>query len=413
MNETHTLVGGKIRLLFGGARKLSSSRSFQWIFYLVSSFYFGAVFLRSILIYRDSPDLLPVLGMLVVWLFLFVSEPEITKRWSRYFFIYLVIQTILIFVLLSMPGYPDFIAALFAIPSMQVMLHLNIKFGVAWIAVWAVGMAWIMSKVYGSQAIALVLIYTAGNIFYGAYSRATRRAQEAQGHNQALAQELEEANQKLQTYSTQLEQLAVARERSRLARDLHDSVTQTVFSMTLTTQSAILLLEQDPARVPAQLERLGQLARNALAEMQLLITELRPEETTTGGLATTLRRYLTDDRFPENLSISLEVEGDGPLTPVEEQGLFHIVQEALNNIVKHTRASKAQVRLHLSEPMWIEVEDWGQGFDLQQARQSGRVGLFSMRERAAEVGWDLQIETSPGHGTCIRVEKLPKEVRQI
>jgi signal transduction histidine kinase len=296
---------------------------------------------------------------------------------------------------------------------MQVMLHLHTKIGAAWIVLCALGMALLMAKVYKSQTIALVVIYTAGNVFYSTYSRATRRAQEARAQNQVLAQELEEANQKLQTYATQLEKLAVARERNRLARDLHDSVTQTVFSMTLTTQSASLLLERDSDRVEAQLDRLSQLARNALAEMQLLITELRPEETARGGLAATLRRYLADGRFSENLSVSLEVQGEQPVRPAEEQGLFHIVQEALNNIVKHAQASKARVRLHLSEPMWIEIEDWGQGFDLQQAQSSGRVGLLSMRERAAEIGWGLQIVTSTGAGTRVRVEKLPEADRQV
>jgi len=261
-----------------------------------------------------------------------------------------------------------------------------------------------------------VLLNTVGLVFYSAFSRAIRRAQDAHTHNQALAQELEEANQKLQTYATQREQLAVARERNRLARDLHDSVTQTVFSMTLTTQSASLLLKRDPDKAEAQLDRLSQLARSALAEMQLLITELKPPEATGGGLVATINRYLTGGRFSENVSISLEVQGEQSLRPAEEQGLFHIVQEALNNIFKHSRSTKVSIRLHLREPQWIEIEDWGQGFILQKAQQSGRVGLLSMCERAAEVGWDLQIKTSPGHGTCVRVEKLPdcqRQVRQV
>jgi signal transduction histidine kinase len=96
----------------------------------------------------------------------------------------------------------------------------------------------------------------------------------------------------------------------------------------------------------------------------------------------------------------------------EEQSLFRIVQEALNNVAKHAQAGKARVQLHLTEPIWIEIEDKGRGFDLRQVETSGRVGLFSMRERAEEIGWDLHIKTSPGRGTCVRVEKLPKEVRQ-
>jgi signal transduction histidine kinase len=139
--------------------------------------------------------------------------------------------------------------------------------------------------------------------------------------------------------------------------------------------------------------------------MRVLISELRPEKVTEGGLAAALRRHLADRHVPESLAVSLEVEGDQPLSSAEEQGLFRIAQEALNNIVKHAQASEACIRLHLIEPLWMEIEDQGQGFDLVQVRNSGRVGLTSMGERAAEIGWNLRIFTAPGAGTRIRVEK--------
>ena len=393
--------------------KRLSGRASQWIFYLVTSFYLGTVFLRSILVYQGSPVLFVALGILFVWSVLLVSEPAISKRWSKYFPIYLALQTGLIFVLLGMPGYTDFFAIPFAILSMQVMFLLNPKIWVVWIGGCALATDLLMMKTYGSQTFALVLLYTAGNVFYGFYARAIRRAQKMHSENLALASELREANQKLRSYSTQVEQLVIAKERNRLARDLHDSVTQTVFSMNLTTQSASLLLERDPERVEAQLDRLNQLARNALSEMQMLISELKPEEAGRGGLATIIRSYLSGGYFPENITIDLEVQGEQTLELTEEQSLFHIIQEALNNIVKHSQASKAQIRIHLAEPIWIEVEDNGTGFDLQQTQSSGRGGLPGMRERAEEIGWGLQIRTSPGVGTCVRVEKLPEEVRQV
>jgi len=385
----------------------------QRIYYLASGLYFGAVFLRSLLLYRDSPALFQVLALLLVWLALYLSEPGISRRWSRYFPIYLTLQTALVFVLLVMPGSPDFLAALLFIVSMQVMLRLNPKIGAVWIGLCALIMPLLLARTYGTQAIALMLIYTAGNVFLGSYALAIRRAQAARGQNQALAQELRAANQRLQAYSTQLEQLAVARERNRLARELHDSVTQTVFSMTLTTQSAQLLLERDPGRVSAQLERLNQLARSALSEMQVLISELRPEIADRERLVSALRRHLAGSRLPETLSVSLEVEGDRQLEFAEERGLFRIAQEALNNIVKHAQASQAQIRLHLAEPFWMEIKDHGQGFDLQHALGSGGVGLASMGERAAEIGWDLQVYTSPGAGTRIRVEKRTGRKGQV
>ncbi len=288
------------------------------------------------------------------------------------------------------------------------MLRLKPIIGGVWIGLCAILMFLLLRGTYGTvPTFALALIYTAGNAFFSTYSLATRRAQTVGMKNQELAHELQETNHQLETYSSQLAELGVTRERNRLARELHDSVTQTVFSMTLSTQSALLLLDRDPTQVGSHLERLNQLARSALAEMQVLISELKPDKSAKEGLVSLLHRHLAGSRLPENLTVSLEVEGDQHLEFAEEQGLFHIAEEALNNIVKHAQTAQAEIRLHLAEPFWMVIEDHGQGFNLSQAEDSGRVGLSSMRERAEEIGWDLQVITSPGAGTCIQVEKAP------
>jgi len=387
--------------------KRSAGMYDQWIFYLAASFYFLAVFLRSILVYQDGPEIGQVLMLLLLWLMLAASESFVSNRWTGYFPIYLVGQTILVLVLLTTVDSPDFFATLFNILSMQVMLRLNPKVGALWIGLCALAMELLLAPVYGSQAIALTLIYTAGNTIFGAYALATRRAQNARNQNLAFIRQLQEANRQAQNLSIQLEQLAVERERNRMARDLHDSVTQAVFSMTLTTQSALMLLERDPDRVAAQLERLSQLVKSALSEMQLLVSELHPVKAAEGGLVSALRQHLAASRYPESLSVSLKVERGGTLEPAEEQNLFRIIQESLNNIVKHAQASQAHIQLHLTEPFWIQVEDQGRGFDLQQGLAGGGVGLAAMCERATEIGWDLQVTTSPGAGTRIRVEKMP------
>jgi signal transduction histidine kinase len=389
-----------------------STDSSQWVFLLTVAFLFGTVLLRSLLYYRDSPALGQVLLLLIAWLVLFVGEMAASRRWAKVFPAYLLLQIVLVSVLLWRPDFPgyDCFAILFAILSMQVMQRLPLRPGVMWLGSFTFLMAPPMMIKDGLfEGIALTLVYTAINVFLGSYALATQRAQLARARTQSLAQELQETNRQLQAYSTRLEQLAVTRERHRLARELHDSVTQTIFSMTLTTQSALLLLDRDPGQVRAQLDRLNDLTHSALSEMRVLISELRPEKVAQGGLAAALRRHLASRHMPENLAVSLEVEGDQLLEPAEEQGLFRIAQEALNNVVKHAQASQAHIRLHLAEPFWMEIEDHGRGFDLQQAQDSGRgggqVGLVSMGERAAEIGWDLQVITSPGAGTCIRAEK--------
>lgn len=388
--------------------KRAAAWSSQRIFNLTAGLLFGAAVLRSLIIYWGSPALSQVLALLLALLVLFAAEATLSRRWPRFFPVYIVLQTILVLALLFMPGFPDYFGNLFPILSMQIMQRLNPRQGAVWIGLFSAAMMPPLMRGYGvANGITFALIYTVGDVLLGSYALAIRRAQAARDHNQTLGQELQETNRQLQAYSKQLEQLAVARERQHLARELHDSATQTVFSMTLTIQSALLLLDRDPTRVATQLDRLNQLAQSALSEMHTLISELNPEKVAEGGLAAALRRHLADRHLPENLSVSLEVEGAQPLESKEEQGLFRIAQEALNNIVKHAQVSQACIRLHLSEPFWIEVEDRGQGFDLQHARNSGRVGLASMGERAAEIGWDLEIITSPGAGTRVRVQKRP------
>jgi signal transduction histidine kinase len=252
-------------------------------------------------------------------------------------------------------------------------------------------------------AIAIAVVFFGGSFLLVMYIRATHRASLIQEQQQALVSELELANRQLEAYSQQLQQLAIGRERQRLARELHDSVTQTIFSMTLTTQSALMLLERDRSRVAAQLDRLDQLTRSTLTEMQVLISKLKPEKT--GGFVAALRQHLDERSRLDNLSVSLEVDGSLPLTAAEEQSLFRITQEALNNIVKHAGVTRAAVRLHLDAQPWLEIEDRGVGFDPHQAKGSGRVGLVSMQERAAEIGWNLSVDSTPGNGTRVQVRK--------
>jgi len=388
------------------------TRSSEWlsksIYLLAASLYFLTVVLRTWLFFQGSPVLGKALALLLLWALLFASEWVVSNRWASYlvtyFPVYLICQTALTFVLMALPGSPDFMGALLAVLSMQAMLHLSTWIGAAWIAVCAVLMFFLLRVESGSEAFALVLIYTAGNVFFGSYILTIRRAQAAHQRSHTLAKDLAQANQRLESYSAQVEQIAAARERNHLARELHDSVTQTAFSMNLTTQSATLLLARDPSRVEEQLDRLYDLARSALAEIQVLIDRLKPELARPAGLVPALRRLLADCRFAD-LSVSINLEGEETLSAAEEQSLYRITQEALNNILKHTQATQAHIRLHLEEPFWMEIEDQGQGFDVPQAQHSGGVGLVSMSERTDEIGWKLQIISSPGTGTCIRVKK--------
>jgi two-component system nitrate/nitrite sensor histidine kinase NarX len=126
---------------------------------------------------------------------------------------------------------------------------------------------------------------------------------------------------------------------------------------------------------------------------------------TSSELISALREHVAGQPVPEGLSVVLNVDGGCELPPNEAQGLFRIAQEALNNIIKHANAKNAHMHFHMDAPFWVTINDDGRGFDQQQAFEGGHIGLASMHERAEEIGWDISIQSAPGEGTHIRVEK--------
>jgi PAS domain S-box-containing protein len=201
------------------------------------------------------------------------------------------------------------------------------------------------------------------------------------------------------------EQLAVMKERSRLARDLHDSVTQALYSMTLLAEAAQRLagagnLEQ----VRSYLTRLGEAALQSLKEMRLLVYELRPPILEKVGLVGALQQRLDAVEGRSGVETRLRVEGTLELPAPVEEGLYRIAQEALNNALKHAAASLMTVWLRADgEQVELEVVDNGIGFDPETGSDRGGVGMLSMQERAERLGGSLSILSAPGSGTRVIV----------
>ena len=202
------------------------------------------------------------------------------------------------------------------------------------------------------------------------------------------------------------QEAAVLEERSRLARDLHDSISQQLFSMTLTAQAARVQLDKNPARTAAQLERLQETAAASLAEMRALIFQLRPPALSEQGLVGALQQHVTALSRREGLTMNFEINGEERFARGAEQAIYRIAQEALNNVVKHAGACHVAITLDLEpEQVRLVVRDDGAGFDLDLLELSlGRhLGLTSMRERAAELGGNFELVSQPGRGTEIVV----------
>ena len=200
--------------------------------------------------------------------------------------------------------------------------------------------------------------------------------------------------------------LAASEERARLARELHDSVTQALFSMTLQTRAAELLLKRDPAAAADKLASLRDLQRDALAEMRSLIFELRPSGIAERGLVHALRTHAAAIEGRIGLPVAFETTlPAGPTgMPLDvEEAVYRIAQEALHNVVRHARAHRVEVRLGVdARELRLSVADDGVGFD-PDAVPPGHLGVDGMRARAERLGGSLTIETGPGAGTRLTV----------
>jgi signal transduction histidine kinase len=201
-------------------------------------------------------------------------------------------------------------------------------------------------------------------------------------------------------------ELSILEERNRLARDLHDSVTQKLFGVILTAEAAATLLERNAGEAGVQLGRLRELAREAMDELRSVIFELRPPELETEGLATTLRKHVDVLRRVYRREIGLELSGTPRLPPRADAEVFRIAQEALQNALRHADAGRIDVRLDARDgSLLLTVADNGAGFDPgAPALRSRRLGLTSMEERARAVGGTLDVESAPGGGTTVRLQ---------
>lgn len=198
-------------------------------------------------------------------------------------------------------------------------------------------------------------------------------------------------------------------ERQRIARDLHDSVSQSLFSMTLHARTAERALKQTGQRahdaVQRELDQVGELSHTALAEMRALIFELRPGGLADEGLVSALTKHAGAVSAREGLPI--EVDGPVERLPISaacEEHLYRVGQEALANISKHADATRATVAVtNDGETVGLEVRDDGRGFD-PDASYAGHLGLESMRSRAREIGGQITIDSAPGRGTLVHAQ---------
>jgi signal transduction histidine kinase len=201
-------------------------------------------------------------------------------------------------------------------------------------------------------------------------------------------------------------ELTIAEERSRLAHELHDAVSQKLFSLRLTAQAAAALVDRDPARAKGELQQVAALAAEAADELRAAVVELRPAGLDEDGLVATLRTHVQVLDRAHTARVTFDSHGVRALPAAQEEAVLRVAQEALHNALRHSAAQDVRVTLarHGTGTL-LRVADDGSGFDPKAVRRGGRhLGLVSMRDRASGVGGTLTVESAPGKGTTIEME---------
>ncbi len=203
----------------------------------------------------------------------------------------------------------------------------------------------------------------------------------------------------------QAERAAIVEERERLSRELHDSITQSLYSLSLFAEAGENLIENDqPDEAKYNLKRMGETSQQALKEMRLLVYELRPLDLEKEGLIGALHQRLSAVEGRVRIKARLVADELIDLDPPLEKELYRIILEALNNALKHAAATSVTIFLHVKDNrIELEVVDDGRGFDPLAARKSGGLGLQTIQERANKLGGSLNIVSAPGEGASIKV----------
>jgi signal transduction histidine kinase/streptogramin lyase len=259
----------------------------------------------------------------------------------------------------------------------------------------------------GIRTFMMVPIKISGEIFgvfSVAYLKIHRFTDQEQRLLIALAQRAALAIENARLYE-QSKELASIQERNRIARDLHDSVTQSLFGVNMYADAAENFLTAGKVDLAAEnLTKLGRTARDALGQMRYLIYRLRPPILEEEGLVAALEARLDTVESRAGLETKLELTGIDELPKEVENELYSIAIEALNNTLKHANAEHVLVIMNQKDGTFhLEITDDGSGFDLESAKESGGLGLLGMQERVAQLGGQFKIESQPGQGTRIYV----------
>jgi signal transduction histidine kinase len=350
-----------------------------------------------------AAGLLCALGILQTW-----ASKAGVQAWQAQ--LYLAVHGGLVVGLLALETGDPVFPFLFLILSPQAVLLSPQRWGMLWVGVYLLVSGGFFLRAYGwSVAWVPLLVYAAGLFFFGIFGHVLMRVDAARKETQALLAELQEAHRQLQTYADRVEELAIAEERNRLAREMHDTLGHRLTVAAVQLEGAQRLISQDPQRAAGMVGVVREQVSEALSELRRTVATLRAPLEEDLQLHSALQRLVRHFEEATGITVHLMLPDERPELPDPYRvALYRVAQEALTNVQRHAQARDVWLQLTWQDGMVaLLVGDNGVG-PSRDAEQSG-FGLRGLRERAAQLGGEFYVEPRPGGGTQLSL-RLPLPV---
>ncbi len=350
------------------------------------------------------PHALWLTGLILAYMALssFSMSPRIhSRKWRIHTM--LTVQTGLVVTLVLLEPEINFFIIWFYLQTVYALITLPVQEAYFWLALFTLGTLGLLVHAFGwLGGMTGAVVYASGFIFFWAFASLTRRAHAAREESERLLAELQQAHRALQEYAAKAEALAVAEERNRLAREMHDTLGHRLTVSAVQLEAAERLIPSQPQRAAEMVATVRGQVRAALHELRQTVAALRQPLEDNLPLERALPRLVADFQQAAGMPVDLEMpESLPPLTPRQRLTLFRTAQEGLTNIHKHASAARAWVRLEAAEGrVTLQVADDGKG---PQDEGHGGFGLRGLEERAQHLGGALRFGPRPQGGSLLEV----------
>jgi len=343
------------------------------------------------------------LGLLVVFGVLFALSTKFEKVITR-LRLYFLAQTIIVIILMLPEPNTGIFQMLFFMLSAQAMVSFSEQEGYIWVGVFTVATGIILLSTFSVRDGLLVLLpYATGYWFFAAFARALASAEQSRKESQVLLAELQAAHQQLQEYADQIEELAVAEERNRLAREMHDTLGHRLTVASVQLEGAQRLISDDPEKASDMVGTVRDQVRDALGELRSTVATLREPIQTDLSLDRALKRLAASFEGATALGVALTLPNEEYTVPdAHRLTIYRTAQEALTNVQRHAQAQQVWLDLaYTSEQITLTVRDDGVG--IPNEIDSTSFGLRGLRERVIQLDGNILFDNHTEGGTYIEV----------